>query len=487
VPLRKAAARRRAGVPCAGALVAACACACLGASAAGAAGLGIPDLGGDALGQAGAQIASPGNLTALWYNPAGLASIDGILVLQLDPRATWHRVGFQRLTSAGTNPQGFAPVENGGGISLTSLAPIGGAAWRIPDAPVPMVVALGGFPYNGATGYNYIDPDALRAGGATGRVVQQLAPQRYANIFSGNKVYIAALGFAARPWDWLDLGATFQLVNASFASKQSVSSGLAQGEDPNLDAQLKLSGADYLRPSGSFGLSVHLPHGFDVGLVYQLPYRIHANGTITADLSPALVAAGAAIQGQDARFHLTLPWFWRAGVRFKRPLFEVELAATFEGWSTYSQVRIVPADIRFTLGGSTTQLPEIILQKGLTDTGSVRLGGKLHLGKLAHALEGLTVNAGALYEGSAVPSERQSLDLAHWARGAGTLGVTYDTGRWAFSVAYAHFVQPDLAVRDSTVQQVVALPGTVPTVVGNGDYTSQIDLLSASVLVRLSP
>ncbi len=481
--LRSAAARKPAGGLCARALLA----LCLGASAAGAAGLGIPDLGGDALGQAGAQVASPGNLTALWYNPAGLMSIDGLLVLQLDPRATWHRVGFQRLTSAGTNPQGFAPVENGGGISLTSLAPIGGAAWRIPSTPVPMVVALGGFPYNGATGYRYIDPDALRVAGATGRVVQQLAPQRYANIFSANKVYIAALAFAARPLEWLDLGATFQLVNASFASKQSVSSGLAQGEDPNLDAQLSLAGHDYGRPSGSFGLSVHLPHGFDVGLVYQLPYRLHASGTITADLSPALVAAGAAIQGQDARFHLTLPWFWRAGVRFKGPLFEVELAATLEGWSTYSQVRIVPADIRFTLGGSTTQLPEIILQKSLTDTGSVRLGGKLHLGKLSRALEGLSVSAGMLYEGSAVPSDRQTLDVAHWARGAGTLGVGYDTGRWAVFAAYAHFLQPDRQVRDSTVQQVVALPGTVPTIVGNGDYSSRLDLLSASLLVRFSP
>ena len=147
----------------------------------------------------------------------------------------------------------------------------------------------------------------------------------------------------------------------------------------------------------------------------------------------------------------------------------------------------MPDNIRFTLGGSTTQLPEIILRKGLTDTTSVRLGGKVHLGKLSRSLQGISLSAGALYEGSAVPSERQSLDLAHWARGAGTVGVTYDTGRWAFSLAYAHFFQPDRRVRDSTVQQVVALPGTVPTIVGNGDYSSQIDLVSASVLLRLSP
>jgi len=83
-----------------------------------------------------------------------------------------------------------------------------------------------------------------------------------------------------------------------------------------------------------------------------------------------------------------------------------------------------------------------------------------------------------------VPEDRQSLSLPNWARGSLSFGFSYDIKPFTLSFAYAHFVQPERDVRDSTVKQVVALPGTAPTVVGNGDYTSQLDLFSLSVLMR---
>ena len=466
-------------LPCA--LAALCCCAFAGA--ADASGLGIPDLGAEALGQGGAQVAAPRNLTALWYNPAGLMGIDEA-TLQFDPRVVWHRAGFQRLGSDGRNPQGFAPVQNTGAPSLSSMAPIGGLAVRWDGGPVPLVFAVGGFPLNGATGYFYPDPDALRKSGATTKDISQQAAQRYASIYSASKVYIGALAVAARILPWLDLGAEFQLANASFSSRQSVASGLVSGEDPNLDAQLLLEGTNFARPSGAFGLTAHLPAGLTVGFSYQLPYRFHASGTLTADIPPALTAAGASITGQDAVFHVSLPWYGRFGVRLRRPLFEVEFAGTLDGWSTYSQVRIVPQNISFKLAGTTQQLPEILLRKDLTDAVSVRLGGEFLAGELWPAVRGLTLRAGVLYETSAVPEERQSLDQMHWARASLSGGATFATGRWSFAAGYSHFIQPDRQVRSSTVQQVVALPGNVPTVVGNGDYSSQLDQISISAAVR---
>ena len=455
-----------------------------------ASGLGIPDLGAEGLAQGGAQVAAPGNLTALWYNPAGLMGIEESSV-QMDPRVVWHRVGFQRLGSDGRNPQGFAAVHNTGAPTLSSMAPIGGLAARWSGGPLPMVFAIGGFPLNGATGYNYPDPDALRRAGAstnqtnqTNQEIAQQAPQRYASISSASKVYIAALAVAARVLPWLDAGAEFQLANASFSSRQSVASGLVAGEDPELDAQLSLDGSDFGRPSGAFGLSAQLPGGLHLGLSYQLPYRFHANGTLTADIPPTLVAAGASIDGQAARFHVTLPWYWRFGVRLRRPLFEVELAGTLDGWSSYSQIRVVPLGISFKLGGTTQVLPEIVLRKDLQDAISLRLGGAFHAGELWPAVRGLTLLAGALYETSAVPEERQSLDLMHWARGSLNAGASFAAGRWTFAAGYSHFVQPDRQVRSSTVQQVLALPGNIPTVVGNGDYSSQLDQVSISAAVR---
>ena len=448
-----------------------------------ASGLGIPDLGAEALGQGGAQVAAPGNLTALWYNPAGLMGIEDVS-LQMDPRVVWHRVGFQRLSATGSNPQGYAAVRNSGGPGLSSMAPIGGLAVRWNGGPVPMVFSVGGFPLNGATGYSYPDPDALRRAGSTTKEITQQAPQRYASIYSASKVYIAAVAVAARVLPWLDAGAEFQLANASFNSRQSVASGLVAGENPDLDAQLSLDGSDFGRPSGAFGLSAQLPGGLCAGLSYQLPYRFHASGTLTADIPPTLIAAGASINGQDARFHVTLPWYWRAGVRLRRPLFEVELAATLDGWSTYHQVRVVPQNISFKLGGTTQVLPEIVLRKDLNDAGSLRLGGEFHAGELWPLVRGLTLLAGALYETSAVPGERQSLDLMHWARASLSAGASFTSGSWTFAAGYSHFLQPDRQVRSSTVVQTIALPGNIPTVVGNGDYSSQVDQISISAAVR---
>src|SRR5438067_4794957 len=77
-----------------------------------AAGIGIPDLGAGGLGQAGATIARPADLTALYYNPAALAWLEGIQ-LYADVRAIDHRVSFQRLDAQGQNPSGWLPVENG--------------------------------------------------------------------------------------------------------------------------------------------------------------------------------------------------------------------------------------------------------------------------------------------------------------------------------------------------------------------------------------
>src|SRR5438046_2773097 len=63
-----------------------------------AAGVGIPDLGAAALGQAGATVARPADLTALYYNPGALGFLEGIQAY-VDVRLVDQRVTFQRLDS----------------------------------------------------------------------------------------------------------------------------------------------------------------------------------------------------------------------------------------------------------------------------------------------------------------------------------------------------------------------------------------------------
>src|SRR5881392_1027781 len=76
----------------------------LAAPSARAAGVGIPDLGAAGLGQAGATVARPAGLTALYYNPGALGFLEGIQAY-VDVRLVDQRVTFQRLDSLGQNPQ----------------------------------------------------------------------------------------------------------------------------------------------------------------------------------------------------------------------------------------------------------------------------------------------------------------------------------------------------------------------------------------------
>ncbi len=461
-----------------------CALALLGAGRAAASGEGIPDLGTEALGEGSAQIASPRNLSALWLNPAGLAGVTDVQ-LQFDFRLPWHRVQFQRLDADGGNREGFEPVANAGGVALTAAAPLCGIAWPLHALPFPSTIALGGFPFNGATGYQYPDPRALAAAGYTSTQIEQAAPQRYSSILSASKIYVAAAAFSIRPLDWLDLGAELQLANASFGSTQAVASGVIGGEDPDFDAVLDIHAHDYLRPSGAFGLTVRLPEGLAIGLSYQLPYRFHASGNLGATLSQTLQELGADLEGSQANISLTLPWYLRGGIRFSRPAWEVELAGTVDGWSTLDNIRISSQGIYVVLGGKKTALPTLILPQQLTNAGSARLGGELHLGAITSWGQGLTVRAGLLYESSAVPEERQNVSLPNWARASVSIGATYELSRYSIAVAWAHFIQPDRDVFDSTVKQTVALPGNAPTVVGDGIYSSQLDLFSLSLGVKL--
>jgi long-subunit fatty acid transport protein len=114
----------------------------------------------------------------------------------------------------------------------------------------------------------------------------------------------------------------------------------------------------------------------------------------------------------------------------------------------------------------------------------VRLGGLYRLGALDPRLDNLTLRAGGLLETSAVPEARQSLDLMHWARGAASAGLGMQFGAMKVEIAYLHYFQADRQVRTSEVVQTVALPDIPAAVVGNGDYSSNIDLFSLSLGYR---
>lgn len=459
-PARPAPPRRAAQGP-----LAAAGLALLFARSALAAGAGIPDLGAAALGQAGATVARPADLTAAYYNPAALAAFDGIH-LYLDARAIDHRIGFQRLDAAGGNPSGWAEVENLGGLAI---APVVVASVRLGG----VTLAAGGHPQNGETGDRYPDPAALQ-GSST-----RAAPQRYLGIASNSKIYIPFAAAALDLASWLSVGATLQLPVAAFDARQAIYAGPVSGELSEFDALLDIHASEAVARSGVLGVSLRPAPWLAAGAAVQLQTNYRARGTISAQLPPLAQALGLKLHGDRIEVDVASPWVARAGVRVYGARWSAELAGTFERWSLLQAIRVAPLGVEVELGGRSTPLAPILLQKDLRDAGSLRLGGELRL------LPWVTARAGVLGETSAIPEERQALDWVHWQRLSLNLGVGVRLARFDASLAVARFLQPDRRVRDSQEHQLAALQGVLPTVVGNGDFSSRLTVFAASITTEL--
>ena len=434
------------------------------AHAAGAAGIGIPDLGAGALGQAGATVARPADLTALYYNPGALAFLEGVQ-LYADLRAIDQRITFQRLDAQGQNPLGWQPVSNHGPIAV---APVLGVSWR----RGPLTLAAGGHPQTGATGYAYPDPAAV-SGSPT-----RVAPQRYLSIESRSRIYLPVLAAAVQLAPWIGVGAGLQLPVAAFSSRQSVYAGPVSGEFTDFDATIDLSAQQWFARSGVFGVSLQPLPWLDAGASLQLQTNFRAAGAIAAQLPPTATKLGLTVTGNRIHLDLVFPWVARAGLRAHLGALAVELAGTFEKWSLLRQIRIQPLDVSVHLGAQEVPLPSLILDKQLRDAGSLRLGGEYRLRPW------LRLRAGALYETSAIPEERQALDWLHWDRFSLNAGAGVTVGPTELSFAVARFLQADRQVRDSVLHQLTAFP-VQPAVIGNGNFHSALTVAALAVSTQL--
>src|SRR5690606_9343863 len=92
----------------------------------------------------------------------------------------------------------------------------------------------------------------------------------------------------------------------------------------------------------------------------------------------------------------------------------------------------------------------------LQDAGSVRFGAVFKPGQFVDALKFMTVRVGGLYETSAVPLDKQTVDTPHWERFTANVGLGFAFDNFDLAVAYAHFFQNDRVVTNSTVKQTAA-------------------------------
>ncbi len=433
-----------------------------------AAGTDIPENGALVLARGGTAASMFGNAYALQFNPAGMATIDGLDV-RVDARFVNHAVGFTR--------DGFDAVSNSGGVYTAPAVEVAYHLKGILGGRLSLGLGVWGPP--GVGHYAYPDPGPLEkaAGDSCCADVAAQTPQRYALIDSTILIVYPSIGASWRLSDQLALGVTLQDARTTLDFKQSIAAvSLGGTEDPTYDAIVQLSAVDNFAPTGIVGLAYTPLQSLHIGATFRPQIVVKATGTIGISLPDSAKALGYTTEGKVAKFQFNLPPLARLGATYTvNDRLNVSGEATYEGWHVNQKMVLTPVNVFVKQGNNPAQaIAPIPIEKHWKDSYGGRVGASYTALEWAPQQPMLDVHAGALYETNVVPSAYQSVDFVTGDRVGGSLGLTFHWKGFALTASGMLYRPVSITVTDSKVTRAAAAPENPPVVVGNGTYTSAI-------------
>jgi long-chain fatty acid transport protein len=437
----------------------AAAVALLATTAAHAGGMFLPGRGARGLGRAGSFVAGVDDGSALYYNPAGLAAIDGVSLLA-DGALVFQRVHYDRIDSGGNHQPGVD-----GSIDILPI-PTLAITWKPKKLPWLTVAGGAWVPYLGLQSY------------------PETGPQRYSLIsLRGSALAVLELAAAFRVNEHFWIGAGFQNMIIRFRNYGALSACTEVNcapEDPSFDSPTQLTATQGFVPSGILGAIIAYPK-VRGGVSLQLPFWINADSTVRSRLPTDPMFASAMIVGDQATASFTLPLMLRIGVEY-RPLdpLRIELGIDYESWSMQDKFTIVPHGIYIdnTPGIGKYYLPTLTVTRGLQDSFSVHVGGEYEIPELNRKV---IVRAGYLFESSATPDETMSVLTADGQKHMLAVGLGWRVWKVRLDIGYAHIFTPDRDVTSSAWLQINPIKPSLGVAVGNGHYAIDTDVLALGV------
>ncbi len=424
------------------------------AAEAAAGGMYLPTRGVRPTGRGGAFVAGADDLSATWFNPAGLGHLTSPAAL-IDVAFVGQSIGYQRIDSGGNI---LPAVDNQApGIPVPSLGyarPLGKQA----------VLAFGVWaPYAGLARF------------------AEDGPQRYSSVdLSKSLIVTAGVGVGVRLGERFRVGVTVQDHVVALETKIVLSGCPSQTtcapEDPDFDSVNRVDQDSFLNPSGSVGIQVDLGKQATVGASLQLPVWVRGHGTLHSRLPASGFFNGASVEGDRADISFDLPAAMRAGLEVRPGRWRVEVAGTVELWSQHDEMRIEPRDVRIVdvAGVGTYELGPMVVPRRFANTYAAHLGVE---GRPS-ASKPLTVRAGYAFETGAPPDEYLSVLTVDGQKHLLALGVGYVIGSWTVDVLVGFAKMSDRTVAAGTGQVPQLNPirdtSAEPLVVhiNDGDYSS---------------
>jgi long-chain fatty acid transport protein len=386
-----------------------------------AGGMTLPLHGVHSVERAGAIVAGTEDADSLWSNPAGLAHLTGGNALLVDAAFVAQSVDYARIDSGGTQ---LAAVDNSyPGITVPTVAASFGVGDRL--------VLAGGFtaPYAGLHRYN-VD-----------------GPQRYASSSLAESLFVivtAGAAYAITPR--LRVGVTVQDVISKMSTRVMLSGCPGQTvcapEDPEFDADTKITQTDVFSPSGSAGVQFDASDQVTLGLMVQAPSKVSGTGKLETKLPSSSFFDNSHIVGDQVSLDMMLPPSVRAGVEYHPDAHvRIEVALDVELWSMHDKITITPHDVRIenAAGVGMYTIGTTVIPRHYKTSYAPSIGGEYHTGHWQ-------VGAGYSYETAAAPKGYVSVLTVDSAKHIVGLGGSYDAGRWQLGAAVGFVALTDVGV-----------------------------------------
>ncbi|PZR05951.1 MAG: hypothetical protein DI536_31310 [Archangium gephyra] len=470
---------------------------CLAASAQ-ASGFYFGDNGAKAMTQGGAFTAQADDLTAMFYNPAGLTQLRGFSFLG-DIQILRHQVTYSR-QDPGWDPNNPSSLVNTVSSQESPyFLPFFGASYGFAIGPRTLTVGLGLFAPPSQGRYDYPVPNyTQRADCMSGMQCYEerpnrFAPQRYALVNTDILIAYPTLSVAFDPFPWLQVGASLQLTVSHFKQQQVLYGGDVLGdnpqsqrfENPDYDAMVTIDLPGQVGVTGIFGVMVRPVDWLSFGASIRPPINFHARGKMTVDLPQFFQNAGASVKGDTATLDMTMPLELKVGGRVV-PLrhacalgdasrqdcgLGINVDFVYQGWDSVKQLLLTPENMSLEFNGTSTAIAPFAVVKNWQPTWSIRGGASYRV------FQYLSMSLGVMYETAAAKTAYYSVDWTHPQRVFITGGVTGHLGPIDVIVGMHGTPLNTTDVVDGDVRRgqtsAPDSPGyMVPGVVNNGRYTS---------------
>jgi len=441
-------------------------------------------------------VARADNLSAFYYNPAGLSKSEGPNLL-LGSNIAHMTLDYRR---SGDDSRTPVAEEYGLYSENPSLDHSNGAA----DAaaygkvslgknfgPVPMLVFSWGdiFDVEGlAVAIGLMPPSGFGM-----PHYPEDGPQRYAITDANFLMVFPGIGVSYDINRFIQIGAVFLsgigVFEQSLAIRPAfVGSDPDYNEDLDGDALLTLEAADYFMPTAIIG-ALSNPFDFlEIGVSVRLPAQVEAEGHTsirapTIEMENTYIVPGK----NDVTLKQHFPWKISAGARYIHRRFDIETDFVWENWSSLRAFEIemgtvlndgntlkedrTPDRSDEELGDIT--MPDSELRKDFRDTYSIRLGSDIRVIE-----DWLVLRLGGFYQSSAYPKNYSTfnLDFPYGEQIGVGGGLTVSVADWLdIHAGYMHIFQFDIDVTDGAVQQQ-GLPLDVEWDPETGEVTRSVNI-----------